>query len=183
MTQGLNFTNLYNLQLENDILFWFEEVNAPPDSSLISNVSLVPYVGDKWVIIQLNDGRWELPGGTLELGESYEEALHREIMEEVGASIVSHSPLGVWKHFSFHSKPYRQHLPHPVFYRYVLVGDIKLIGLPSNPLNAEQVSSVAVLSLKEVIEAFASQGRKDLAELYLLASSVLYKHATVTQNT
>jgi 8-oxo-dGTP diphosphatase len=35
----------------------------PPKISLISNVNIVPFIGDRCVIIQLQNGDWEIPGG------------------------------------------------------------------------------------------------------------------------
>jgi 8-oxo-dGTP diphosphatase len=39
-------------------------------------------------------GRWELPGGQVEAGESEAAALHRECREELGVSILVHRRLG-----------------------------------------------------------------------------------------
>lgn len=38
-------------------------------------------------------GKWELPGGKAEAGESLEQALLREISEELGAAITLHEPV------------------------------------------------------------------------------------------
>ena len=39
-------------------------------------------------------GQWGLPGGGVEPGERLEEALRRELSEEIGAALVSARPLG-----------------------------------------------------------------------------------------
>lgn len=43
---------------------------------------------------------WDLPGGKIEYGESPEEALHREVREELDLSIKIHRSVGVWYFFS-----------------------------------------------------------------------------------
>ena len=43
--------------------------------------------GDKVLLLQTEDGYWDLPGGKLQSGESPEECLHRELQEETGLDI------------------------------------------------------------------------------------------------
>lgn len=50
------------------------------DETLVSNVSIIPFVGGQCVVFQLDNGLWELPGGTLEAGEHYMDGLKRELM-------------------------------------------------------------------------------------------------------
>jgi 8-oxo-dGTP pyrophosphatase MutT (NUDIX family) len=45
-----------------------------------------------------DNGYWNLPGGGLELGESLETALHREVMEETGLEVRVVRLIGVYSH-------------------------------------------------------------------------------------
>ena len=44
------------------------ERDIPPDS-LIGNATMVPFVGDRCVLINTREWGWMIPGGTLEPGE------------------------------------------------------------------------------------------------------------------
>jgi|WetSurMetagenome_2_1015567.scaffolds.fasta_scaffold45689_2 8-oxo-dGTP diphosphatase len=41
-----------------------------------------------------NPGRWELPGGKMDAGESFDTALAREVLEETGLKIILHHAAG-----------------------------------------------------------------------------------------
>ncbi len=46
----------------------------------------------KFLIIQENNGQWDMPGGGLDWGESIESGLRRELDEEMGLIITSITP-------------------------------------------------------------------------------------------
>ena len=143
--------------------------HAPPGHQ-ISNANIVPRIGDEWVIIRLRDGSWDMSDGTLEPGEGYMDTVRRELVEEVGARLVSFQLIGAWHCFSLADKPYRPHLPFPEHYRLVGTGEIEIAGAPQNPHGTEQVVAVETMPLETAVARFVSSGRHDMAELYQLAS-------------
>lgn len=46
----------------------------------------------KFAVILEDNGLWEIPGGGLDHGESYEECLKRELIEETGLVVVKVNP-------------------------------------------------------------------------------------------
>ncbi len=147
-------------------------LSETPPSDQIANVNIVPLCENSWVMLRLVDGSWEIPGGTLEPSETYIDAIRRELMEEAGTELISHQLLGAWFCRSLADKPYRPHLPHPDYYRLVLMGEIKFVESPVNPPGTEKIKLVDACPINTAVERFTSQGRQDLAELYLLASTI-----------
>ncbi|MDQ0059572.1 NUDIX domain-containing protein [Paenibacillus harenae] len=144
-------------------------LEAQVDESFVSNISIIPTVGDRYAVIQLEDGRWELAGGTLEPGEHHMDALVREVKEELGAELKSYTRIGCFKCRSSAPEPYRPHIPHPSFIRLVGYGEIEIVGKPLNPPDGEQIAAVDVVDINEAVRRFEAIGRHDIAELYLLA--------------
>ena len=65
--------------------------------------------GEKFLLTKrppkgLLGGLWEYPGGKQEPGESLEDCIRREILEELGVSIRVGGPFGVYKHAYTHFK-------------------------------------------------------------------------------
>lgn len=164
------FPNLFNIVSRGFVEMQFHLFHEPPPDAMISNVNLVPYVGNKWLIIQVDNYFWELPGGTREPNERHVDTLRRELLEEAGASMRSFRSLGAWLCHSNAPQPYRPHLPHPDFYRFVSYGEVEIVGKPLNPSDGEQVTCVELVPLDEAIRRFQSTNRDDFAEIYALAA-------------
>ncbi|MFB8372900.1 NUDIX hydrolase [Paenibacillus taichungensis] len=144
-------------------------LNDIVDETLVSNVSIIPFVGERVVVFQIDNGKWELPGGTLEVGEKYMDGLQREVMEELGAKLVTYQVFGQFHCMSSAPEPYRPHIPHPHFVRIIGYGEVELVGKPLNPADGEQVIAVEVVEIGEAIKRFEEQNRYDIAEMYQLA--------------
>ena len=156
----------------------FGRCTEPPPDGLISNVTVVPFVGDRYVIIRLASGRWEVPGGTLEPGECYLDAARRELLEEAGARLVNARVIGAWRCHSLAESPYRPHLPHPESYRLALLAEVEIAGPPANPDGGESVSLVECVGVDEAARRLAEAGRDDLADLYRFAAANNGMHPT-----
>ena len=73
------------------------EYMIPPCFYRVSTKALI-FKDNKILLIMEPDGRWELPGGGLEVGETFESGLRREIKEEIGVNVtyVETNPSHVW---------------------------------------------------------------------------------------
>jgi ADP-ribose pyrophosphatase YjhB (NUDIX family) len=64
-------------------------------------VGAVVFFGDAAILVRRNNepgkGRWSLPGGLVELGESLEEALRREIVEELSVDVAVKGLLDIFE--------------------------------------------------------------------------------------
>jgi ADP-ribose pyrophosphatase YjhB (NUDIX family) len=78
------------------------------------------------LVREREDGRWTLPGGWAEVGQSAAESVEREVLEESGYIVRAVKLLACWD---------RNKHPHPVipFHAYKLVFHCELLGGAPNP--------------------------------------------------
>jgi len=147
-------------------------VTGAPETELLQSVNLVPFVGERVIVIALESGHIMLPGGTREAGETLRETITREMREETGYRIRSCHPFAVLECISYDATPWRPHLPHPNFERLVCFGQVEPDGLPSNPAEAEQIARVDLLPVSDAVAFLRTAHRPELADLYRLAADI-----------
>jgi 8-oxo-dGTP pyrophosphatase MutT (NUDIX family) len=164
------FPKLFLKSIQGSLIIRFELLETLPPAALVSNVNMVPRVGERWLVIVDHQGDWDISGGTVEVGEAYMETLRRELMEEAGAKLVSWRLFGAFHYRSTVREPYRPHVPHPEFYRLVGVGDVDVTATPADPDG--HVRTAKLVPLEDVVRRFRGQGRDDLAALYQIGAEI-----------
>jgi len=75
-------------------LSWYPTTAAPPPA-LVTSVRAIVLRDDAVLVLREPDGRpYIIPGGRCEAGESHEETVRREVLEEAGWALGSLAPLG-----------------------------------------------------------------------------------------
>ncbi len=148
----------------------FSLLNGEVDPTLVARVYIVPFVGDSCVVVGFDTagGDWGPAGGGLEPGESFHEALERELREEAGARLRSYTPFGVLRCHA-RGRPYRPHLPHPDYDCVYGYGDVELVGAPEVPADGEGIVAVEVMPPDQAVAFLVSKSRPWEADLYRLA--------------
>jgi 8-oxo-dGTP diphosphatase len=67
----------------------------------VSVAGIVVRDDDRVLVIRRDDnGHWEAPGGVLELNESFEDGVRREVLEETGLNVTVQRLTGVYKNLT-----------------------------------------------------------------------------------
>jgi ADP-ribose pyrophosphatase YjhB (NUDIX family) len=86
-------------------------------------------------------GRWMIPGGTVESGESLEQALVREVFEETGVVVRPREMLAIFEQI--------QHAGGKVLHHYVIV-DFLCDYVSGTPVAASDARAVAMVSRRSL---------------------------------
>lgn len=115
------------------------------------------------VLIRRGDsGKWALPGGTLEWGETLRDGIRRELREEAGVQVLK---LG--KVAGVYSDPHRD----PRFHALTVVVYADVSAPAETPLNPLEVREVRTFSDHELPEGF-SHGMQDMLTNALAGTEV-----------
>jgi 8-oxo-dGTP pyrophosphatase MutT (NUDIX family) len=86
-----------------------------PPLEYVTSVRGVIFLADQVLVVRDPDGVHVLPGGRREEGETLEETLRREVLEETGWTLRAPAPLGFTHFHHLSSKPAEYAYPHPDF--------------------------------------------------------------------
>jgi len=95
----MEYKKLHFKEEFNDSYYEFIETQELPEKDLLT--CIFAYVYLKWkVYLTKNHRGWELPGGHIEKWENFDEALDRELSEEIWTTIKSKKLFGYKKYFN-----------------------------------------------------------------------------------
>jgi 8-oxo-dGTP diphosphatase len=109
----------------------------------------------RWLLVRRSDtGKWALPGGTLEWGETFRSAITREVFEETGAEVV-----GLGELLGIYSAPERD----PRFHAVTLVVAATVSEPSTRGVNPVEITEVKLFPERE-LPADITQGMEDVIE-------------------
>jgi ADP-ribose pyrophosphatase YjhB (NUDIX family) len=77
---------------------YYHQTDAPKANSLVPGASAIVADNQGRILLQRrsDNGRWALPGGVMDIGESITEAIAREVQEETGLDVEADRIVGVY---------------------------------------------------------------------------------------
>ena len=145
----------------------FEEALA---STICGSSYVIPFISySHCLVTRRSNGKWVLPGGTLEPGETWEEAGRRELKEETACTLGELNPIGMYYCVSQCDRARLPHLPHPEHVRVVSWADV--VQNTSERLDPDTNSSIVevrTVHYRQAAELFGPESA-DFGELYQFA--------------
>ena len=68
-------------------------------------IVLINSIKEVFIASRIRTGGWQMPQGGISLGEVYEEAMYRELFEEIGISKENVEIIGATKHWLYYDLP------------------------------------------------------------------------------
>lgn len=77
---------------------YYHDLDAPPANSLVPGASALVVDEHGRILMQrrADSGNWSFPGGTMEIGETLDQCVIREVKEETGLDIAVTGLLGIY---------------------------------------------------------------------------------------
>lgn len=77
---------------------YYHQPDAPRANSLVPGASAIVADEDGRILLQRrsDNGRWALPGGVMDIGESIAQAVAREVKEETGLDVAPERVVGIY---------------------------------------------------------------------------------------
>ncbi len=122
--------NIPWLPQPNEISLILDET-LPPRHLITSALVLAFYEGD-FLMTKLHQRGWDIPGGHIEPGETPEETMRREVMEEAAVELGAVQLLGYQRIRLLGEVPVDYRYPHPESYQIFYIGHVATI-LPFVP--------------------------------------------------
>jgi ADP-ribose pyrophosphatase YjhB (NUDIX family) len=77
---------------------YYRDPNAPRANSLVPGASAIVTDDEDYVLLhrRRDSGRWALPGGVMDIGETIAQCAEREVKEETGLTVEAYRLVGVY---------------------------------------------------------------------------------------
>ncbi|EKX60674.1 NUDIX hydrolase [Streptomyces ipomoeae] len=151
---------------------YFKDEVPPRDYT--SNVHVVPFVGDRVVLLHAKESGWGPSGGTLLEGEAFETCVTRELAEEIGGEATRFELFGQWDSETTAETAYRPWLPHPKFAIALGWADVTISGSSDDDggIEMESILEVSILPIQAAVARLEQNDEHHLAALYRIAYEV-----------
>ncbi|GAB2027679.1 NUDIX hydrolase [Lactovum odontotermitis] len=147
-----------NEKIKNDTIPAFGEKTASASYKTRYGVYAIVEKDKKFCLVQAPNGSFFLPGGEIEAGESHEQALKRELLEEIGADCEIGDFLGQADEY-FYSSHRDQHYYNPAY-----IYSLASLRLDKSPL--EDFNKIYWFDYNEALEKLKRGSHKWGLEKY-----------------
>jgi 8-oxo-dGTP diphosphatase len=136
-----------------------------PDNAPVTSVHIVAFQADRILVVRDRKGQFGFPGGRLEIGETLEEAMHREVYEEACAYLEPEFQLfAVLKIECTERLPNREY-PHDFSYMGMYVGRLRAL----DPIRSDPAG---IITARDLFRRMDCENRLDQHDRILLREAM-----------